>query len=172
MLMPSLHDFLVSSSLGTLSLLLEESEVVRQLGLPDETMEFHLDPPEHTNQTLAIYGSLSLEYDQSRRVMALSVHIDNDHFPQITPKLRIDPWGIVPGMSSQELIARLRQESIEFITTVTNTGIPVFQILNRPHAVHVIFQGESSDDHIISYLSTASKTDSEDGKRQGLRTAL
>ena len=152
MMTVSLRDFLVSSCLGEVSFSLEESEVIRRLGLPDDTLKFDVGSPDETTAS-AIYGCLTIQYTRATQLEVMTVVVEHERFPQISPELRIDPSGIFRGMSPEQFATWLRQDSIEFITKVTSTQRPVFQIFNQADGVHVLFQHESSGDFVIWYLS-------------------
>jgi hypothetical protein len=132
---------------------MDESEVVRLLGVPDETVE-------HPIVFHAFYGCLNIQYSPRRKVAVLFVQVEHPAFPSAGQYLSIDAWQIRKRMSLDAFAETLIKESIEFCQPFGEQGsrkwIRVRSDDSR-HPVDAAFDVEKADDPY--YLWCLSATD-------------
>jgi hypothetical protein len=128
MVTASLHHFLLSGNLGEIGAHLNESDVIRLVGPPDDSIP---SPIHH-----AFYGCVHIQYTKAKEIAGLSVLPNDPAFPSGGTAIKIDPWKIHPEMSSDEFTDLLRKERIPYTKLPYAGEAPPRYIVNDSTYAH------------------------------------
>lgn len=143
MVTASLREFLSIGCLGELKCGMDQSDVTRLIGEPDDTME-------HPITFHAFYGCVNIQFSSRKKIAVLFVQVEDPVFPNAGPSIDIDPWQIEKGMTLPALADVLIKESISFYDRPTQIEIR----LNESRLlIWAMSDAETPEPHPLLYLS-------------------